>query len=226
MTSHTPPPAREALKTDAFGSVYVEHDRAPPAVVRDTRAAHAALAWLARRLARREARALAHLAGLERVPALVAFDGRVLVRSYVPGRPMPAGRPATARYYGAALTLLRRMHAAGVAHNDLAKEANWLCMPDGGPAIVDFQIACVMPRRGKWFRVLAREDLRHLLKHKRHYASELLTARERAMLGSPSWPARAWRRLVKPVYLAVTRGLLGWPERVGPEERQRGRSGK
>ncbi len=78
-----------------------------------------------------------------------------------------------------------------------------------------------MPRRGRLFRLLAREDLRHMLKHKRYYASERLTARERAMLDSPAWTARFWRRVVKPVYHAVTRGLLGWPERAGAEERQR-----
>lgn len=208
------------LKADALGSVRLAH--APPAVVRDTRAARFGLAWLARRLAGREAAALARLAGRPGVPALVAFDGRVLVRSHVPGRPMFEARPTTARYYRDALTLLRRMHAAGVAHNDLAKEANWLCGPDGMPAVVDFQLAVVARvARGRWFRLLAREDLRHLFKHKRHYLPERLTARQRRMLDTPAWPARLWRALVKPAYRAVTRGLLGWPERNGPEERQR-----
>lgn len=220
MSRTTGDNVRTLLKADIFGTVHRVHGAAA-AVVRDTRAAHPALAWLARRLAGREARALRRLAHVERVPDLLAFDGRVLVRSHLAGRPMPAGRPAAACYYREAAKLLRRMHAAGVAHNDLAKEANWICLPDGSAGIVDFQVACVMPRRGKWFRVLAREDLRHLLKHKRHYAPVLLTARERRILESPAWPARIWRRLVKPVYLQITRGWLGWPERTGPEERQR-----
>jgi hypothetical protein len=67
---------------------------------------------------------------------------------------------------------------------------------------------------------LAREDLRHLLKHKRHYLPQSLTARERAILASPSLLARACRRIAKPPYVFVTRRLLGWPERSGPAERQ------
>lgn len=213
--------ARTLLKADALGCVCIDAERTPPAVIRDTRTARRGLVRLGRRLARREARALERLAGLEGCPELLAFDGRVLVRSLLPGRPMPEARPRTRAYYASALRLLRRMHAAGLAHNDLAKEANWICLPGDAAGVVDFQLACVMPRRGRWFRMLAREDLRHLLKHKRHYAGELLTARERAILAAPAWPARMWRRLVKPVYLAITRGALGWPERTGPEERQR-----
>lgn len=217
--TNAPTRPADLLKRDALGSVHVEHARRT--VVRDTRRARLGMGWLARRLARREAAALERLAGLCGVPELVAFDDRVLVRGYVPGRAMFVARPATARYYRDALSLVRRMHAAGVAHNDLAKEANWLCGPGGAPAVVDFQLACVAPRRGPWFRLLAREDLRHLLKHKRYYAPERLTARQRRMLETPAWPARAWRALGKPVYRLVTRGLLGWPERTGPEERQR-----
>lgn len=218
-----PPPEskQRLLKADTLGCVRLETQACERLVVRDTRAARRGLRWLARRLARREACALERLRGLAPVPEIVTFDGAVLVRRYLAGTAMPAARPRTRRYYAEALRLLRRMHAAGIAHNDLAKEANWLCTPEGAPAVVDFQVATLMPRRGRLFRLLAREDLRHMLKHKRYYASELLTERERAMLATPSLPARVWRRLFKPVYHALTRGLLGWPERDGPEERQR-----
>ena len=135
---------------------------------------------------------------------------------------MHSGDPASRQYFLRAQKLLFRMHRSGVAHNDLAKEANWLCMPGNQPAIVDFQLAIVSHRRGRLFRLLAREDLRHLLKHKRHYLPRELTARQRGLLASPSLPARLWRSLFKPPYLFVTRQILGWPERDGPEERQRG----
>lgn len=221
MNETRPDSNRRLLKVDALGCVRLETDASERFVVRDTRAARRGLRWLARRLARREARALERLRGLVPVPELAAFDGAVLVRRYIAGTAMSTARPRTRRYYAEALRLLRRMHAAGIAHNDLAKEANWLCTPEGKPAVVDFQIAVLMPRRGRLFRLLAREDLRHMLKHKRYYASELLSERERAILATPSLPARVWRRLFKPAYHALTRGLLGWPERDGPEERQR-----
>jgi hypothetical protein len=69
------------------------------------------------------------------------------------------------------------------------------------------------------FRWLAREDLRHLLKHKRHYHPATLSTRELAMLARPSLAARLWRRLVKPPYRFVTQHILRRPARRGPIER-------
>jgi hypothetical protein len=61
----------------------------------------------------------------------------------------------------------------------------------------------------------ALEDVRHLLKHKRRYGAGPLTARERALLARRSWIARAWLATVKPVYVLVTRRLLGWRDAEG-----------
>src|SRR5690606_34464229 len=100
------------------------------------------------------------------------------------------------------------------------KEANWLCTPAGRAALVDFQAAVISRRRGRLFRALAREDLRHLLKHKRTYLPDRLTARQRALLAHRGPLATTWSVLVKPPYRSVTRVLLGWPERLGRHERQ------
>jgi hypothetical protein len=69
--------------------------------------------------------------------------------------------------------------------------------------------------------MLAHDDLRHLLKHKRQYLPEHLTARQRAILAQPSPLSRAWRATGKPIYLFVTRRLLGWADREGAGDRQR-----
>ncbi|HEY8427502.1 MAG TPA: hypothetical protein VIL20_03975 [Sandaracinaceae bacterium] len=175
---------------------------------------------IARRLARREAAALAAAEGVRGVPRLVGFDGKAVLRTYIEGRPMHEARPTARAYFKDALKLVIALHRRGIAHNDLAKEANWLCTPDGRAALVDFQVAVVSRRRSALFRALAREDLRHLLKHKRTYVPERLTARQRALLERPGWLSRAWARVVKPPYRFVTRTLLGWPERTGPEERR------
>lgn len=206
-----------ALKTDGFGAIRTDGER----VFRDTNAARPAVRWLARRLAAREAAALEALAGLDGLPQLLGFDGRVLQRSFLPGAPLHIAQPRSREFFSRALRLVIAMHRRGVVHRDLGKEANWLVMPDGRPAIVDFQVALVARRRGRLFRALAHVDLRHWLKHKRTYAPEALTARQRRLLASPSWPTRFWRSFVKPVYLAITRGVLGWPEREGPIERAR-----
>jgi len=207
------------LKKDIFGEVRLERRDVGAVVVRDTRTATPLLRWLARRLLAREARALAALHGLPGVPELL-FAGRVtLERSWIEGQPLHRVGTRDPAFFAEALALLHRIHAHDVAHNDLAKEPNVLVRPNGSPAIIDFQLAWHAPRRGPLFRTLAREDLRHLLKHKRTYCAGTLTDRERQMLASPTGPARAWMRFGKPVYLFVTRRLLGWADREGAGDR-------
>jgi predicted Ser/Thr protein kinase len=211
--------SRKLLKRDALGAVYLLTGAADPVVVRDVGAARPGCRWLARRLALREARMLEALADMPGTPTLLGIDASGLARSFLPGEPMYVRRPVSSAFFKNALTLVRRMHRAGVAHNDLAKEANWICLAGQDCGIVDFQLAIRSKRRSALFRVLAREDIRHLLKHKEHYIPERLTARERSILASPSCAARFWRTWVKPPYLLFTRRVLGWPERTGPEER-------
>ncbi|HEX9706641.1 MAG TPA: hypothetical protein VGA24_03290, partial [Steroidobacteraceae bacterium] len=134
--------------------------------------------------------------------------------------PMQVARPRNAGYFRAARRLLSAMHRRGIAHNDLAKEPNWLVTPTGSPALVDFQLALVAPRRGRVFRALAREDIRHLLKHKRSYCPQLLTARERRILAKPAAFSRLWMATGKPVYTFVTRRLFGWADREGAGDRR------
>ncbi len=188
-------------------------------IVRDTESAPFWVGWLARRLMRREARVLAALDGLDGVPELLEHSQRRLVRSFIAGEPLQVGKPLDPRYYRRALRLLRALHGLNVVHNDLAKEPNLLVTEDGSPAFLDFQLGWAPRRRGRLFRALAYEDLRHLLKHKRTYCPDALTARQRRILENPSWPSRAWRRTVKPIYMFVTRRLLGWADREGAGDR-------
>jgi RIO-like serine/threonine protein kinase len=209
----------ETLKHDALGTTRLIKAGDDVFVERDTRTAHAFVRWLARRLAAREAAALASLAGEARVPRLLAFDGQVVRRSYLPGVPLYEAAQPSRAYFVDALRVLRRLHRAGIAHNDLAKEANWLVTNGGGCAIVDFQLATRAPARPSRFRRRAYEDLRHLLKHKRTYQPQRMTPLQLRVLARPTWPTRLWRSLVKPPYWFFTRVVLGWPERAGPPER-------
>jgi RIO-like serine/threonine protein kinase len=207
------------LKKDVFGRVSVLREPTSATVIRDAGNARFGLGWLACRLLAREANALLALDSLAGVPGLVRFAPSWLEREFVDGKPMQDAKPYDVNYFKAASRLLRRMHRLGVAHNDLAKEPNFLVTPDGQPAIVDFQLATISRRRGKLFRMLAREDIRHLLKHKRTYCADALTARERHILANPSGAARLWSATGKPVYLFVTRRLLGWRDREGAGDR-------
>ena len=207
---------RKLLKKDVFGEVWLDRNRC---ITRDAGAARVWARPLARFLLAREARALAALDGVAEVPAIVSLDRDTLQREYIEGLPMQDAKPTDPAYFREALRLLRRLHRAGVVHNDLAKEPNWIVTAAGRPALIDFQLAAFIPGRGRWFRVLAREDIRHLLKHKRTYCPEKLTARQRHLLANPSGISRIWMSIFKPIYLFVTRRLLGWADREGTHER-------
>jgi len=207
------------LKKDLFGEIRLAGDGDNRQIVRDLASASAWLRWLARLLMRREARALAALNEIDGVPQVLRVERDVLVRSYIDGTPMYRARPTDPDYFAAAFRLLRQLHRAGVVHNDLAKEPNLLVRSDLRPAFVDFQLAWYKPGRGRLFRVLAHEDLRHLLKHKRTYCPDRLTRRELKILANPSVLSRLWMRTVKPVYMFVTRRLLGWADREGAADR-------
>jgi len=207
----------QRLKSDTFGTI----DRDGERVIRDTRAARPFARALARHLLRRECRALIHLAGsgIDGIPKLLASDRDTLTRAWIEGSPMHLAKPRDPSYFTAALRLLRRLHAAGVLHNDLAKETNWLVTPDGRPALVDFQLSSIARRRGALARARGHDDLRHLLKHKRTYLPERLTAREKRVLARRSVVSRVWMSTAKPVYLFVTRRMLRWRDREGAGDR-------
>jgi RIO-like serine/threonine protein kinase len=211
--------AARTLKHDLFGLVRTADSNGTRVVVRDTGPAAFGLGWLARALLRREVRALRALAGLDTVPGLIAAGRDVGIREYVAGDALQVARCRDPGFYRQAARALRSMHRRNVVHNDLAKEPNLLVTPGGSPVFIDFQLAVVAKRRHKLFRILAREDIRHLLKHKRTYCPDALTQRERRLLASPSLPSLWFRRTVKPVYLFVTRRILGWSDREGAGDR-------
>ncbi len=162
---------------------------------------------LAYALFRRERRALAVAGPLGIAPPLLYAGRRVLVRGWIDGVPLHIAKPyGNAAYFRAAKAALRALHRAGIVHNDLAKEQNWL-YANGRPYLTDFQLAASFRRRSRLFRVLCYDDLRHLLKHKRRYAPDTLTAAERRVLERKSLINRIWMATGKKVYYAITRGL-------------------
>jgi hypothetical protein len=210
------------LKRDIFSETIVGHlaeDPTRKVVLRKLDG----VPWYARPvawyLARKEVRGLRAVAGIEGVPDLLRVDHVGLLRSWTEGTPLQLARPGDAEWYRDAKRLLRQMRARGVAHNDIAKPQNWLMTPDGRAAVIDFQLASVHPRRGRWFLLLAREDLRHLLKQKRAYAGGLLVASEARMLARKSLPSRIWMATGKRAYNFVTRRLMNWSDGEGTEDR-------
>lgn len=162
---------------------------------------------LARALLRREGRALRALAGMSGVARLLALsaDGGALLRSFLPGTPLCLAQELPRDFFERLEELVRALHERGVCHNDLHKEGNVLVAEDGYPNLVDFQLASVHARRGRTFAVRAREDLRHVWKHRSHYFRALGVLDPLLVAPRRSFLAEAWRRLGKPLYGRIPR---------------------
>ena len=170
----------------------------------------------ARHLFARERRALAKAGGLHVGPELLWAGRQVLVRAFIDGVALHLAKPfGDAAYFRSAKLALHRLHRARICHNDLAKEQNWLRGSDGRAYLTDFQLAACFRTRGRLFRIAAYEDIRHLLKHKRSYAPEALTPKERKILAHKSLIASIWLKTGKKVYRAITRGLFNFTDREG-----------
>ena len=171
---------------------------------------------LARHLFHRERHALAVVRDLDVGPPLLWGGRQALVRGFIDGVALHLVKPVgDVAYFRSAKQALRRLHRAGVCHNDLAKEQNWLVGRDGCAYLTDFQLAACFRKRNWLFRVAAYEDLRHLLKHKRSYAPAALTPKERQILTRKSVVASLWLATGKKVYQAITRGLFNFTDREG-----------
>src|SRR6266481_6095954 len=171
---------------------------------------------LARHLFARERRALAVAGELGIAPPLLFAGHNALIRGWMDGLPLHIAKPHGERgFFRSAKAALRKLHRAGICHNDLAKEQNWLRGRDGRAYLTDFQLAHCFGTRGRLFRIAAYEDLRHLLKHKRSYAPEALTPKERKILARKSLVASLWLATGKKVYRAITRGLFNFTDRDG-----------
>src|SRR5437762_3285498 len=171
---------------------------------------------LARHLFARDRRALALARDLNVGPKLLWAGRQALVRGFIDGVALQMAKPhGDLGYFRSAKQALRKLHRAGICHNDLAKEQNWLRGTDGKAYVTDFQLAACFKTRSRLFRIAAYEDLRHLLKHKRSYAPEALTPSERKMLAKKSAVASVWLKTGKKIYQAITRGLFNFTDREG-----------
>jgi len=174
------------------------------------------LAWF---LARRETRSLKKIHGLKGVPQLITTDRHGLYRSWAEGTPLHLTRPNQPGFYRNAHKILRNMRRFGITHNDLAKPQNWLMTPEGGAAIIDFQLSSVHKRRGALYRYLAYEDFRHLIKQKQSFANDLMTPTEWRIVHQRSWPSSLWLLTGKKIYNFFTRSIFNWSDGEGTGDR-------
>lgn len=206
------------LKRDAFSETFSGHDAAAPErklALRKLSGLPLWSRWFAWILARREVRGLRAVQGIAGVPELIRVDRDGILRGWSDGTPLNIARPADLAWYADARRLLRELRARKVTHNDLAKPQNWLMRPDGGAAVIDFQLTRVHRRRNWLYRVMAYEDMRHLQKQRWRYAPETMGPKARRLLRARSGPAQLWRDTGKRAYVFVTRRLFDWSDGEG-----------
>lgn len=221
--------ASEVLKSDQFGRVERVRLGTECFVRRVACGSKIPLsAWIARRLLARERRALELAQGLAGVPPSCPERSNAQEgwRRHIEGCPLSKAESLPEDFFVQLEARVLALHARGICHNDLHKEQNILVAPDGWPWLLDFQLASIHPQRGAIFASRAREDLRHIEKHRRRYTRHGrgpggLQQRGQGAQLRRSWIAWAWRRLGKPIYQAITRGLL----RTRDGEERRSESG-
>lgn len=139
------------------------------------------LSWIGRFLRNRELKVLRKLQGLERVPQLVCEFGKCgFIYRFIEGRSLDEKPDLPNDFFDELDLLLNKVHKRNVCYLDMNKRGNILLGNDGHPYLIDFQISVYLP--GSFWRplrkALQKEDLYHLLKHKRRLRPDLLTARE------------------------------------------------
>jgi hypothetical protein len=166
------------------------------------------LRWLGRWLCRREMRFYGKLSDLPNIPAVLATVGATgFVHAYVQGRPLSKHHPVPDGFFAQLQALMFELHRRRIAYVDTNKPENVLLGDDGRPHLIDFQISWDLAELGDnflnrwWLGRLQREDLYHILKHKRRLRPDELSPEELATATHKSWFIRVHRFVTKPYFL-------------------------
>jgi len=160
-------------------------------------------------LASREVRQYRAAKGIEGVPRILAVPApNVYVREFVAGVALPRAPAPPGEFFDALRRIVLALHARGITHNDLHKEANVIVRPDGTPGLIDFQLSLSLPVGSDLFRLLARFDLYHVAKNRRHRTGEPLTGEEAVLFTETQALRRLHRGVVKKPMNLLTRRLF------------------
>ena len=161
-------------------------------------------AFVAPFLARREAKALKHLAGAPGVPQYLGrIDARAFAMEYISGTPIAnfgMGEIAP-EVFPRIQEVIDGIHARGVSHGDLKRRSNLILTPDHQIYLVDFA-AAVIGRRPlrpllNWLqKQMELVDNKSLPRLKKFVAPELLTEDDKEKLNNPTGLERWARKLL------------------------------
>jgi len=158
----------------------------------------------------REFRIMKQLEEIEGIPRVVGMvDGDGFLMEYVEGRRLPSLKEndLVPELFERLERLMRTMHARGVGHGDLRRK-NVLGTREVQPYLVDFATAFRVRGQGnvvsRWILAKYRRiDEATLLKLKRHFMPQHVTAEEVSRLGERPWYLHVGRFLRKRVYRGV-----------------------
>jgi hypothetical protein len=166
------------------------------------------LAWLGKWLCDREVRFYRRLSDLPNVPAVLGMVGQTgFVHAYVEGHPLGKERLVPDGFFEKLQALMAELHRRDVAYVDTNKPQNILLGDDGLPHLIDFQISYDLHDLGDWpwsrwlLRRLQREDLYHILKHKKKLRRDETTPAELAAAERRSGLIRLHRFVTRPYFL-------------------------
>ncbi len=165
-------------------------------------------------LANREMRQLRRAEGIEGVPRVLGRPARnVYLREFLEGTALPRAKTPPVAFFDRLMEITTALHARGITHNDLHKEANVIVRPDGSPGLLDFQLSLTLSKASPLFRLLCLFDRYHVVKNRRHRTGSPLNPKEEALVARTK-AIRGWhkRAIKKPMNL-LTRRLF--PKRLG-----------
>ena len=169
------------------------------------------VAWITRRMARREVELLRRFQEFDGVPRQFGtWNGTGLLHEFVEGHPLRRDEDVRPDFFELLRGLVGKIHEHGVAFVDLSKRDNVLVGPEGRPYLLDFQIAWAWPTDGIFGTVLPnfvgravlerlqRGDRHHVLKHQSRVQPDSLTQDELERLDNPGLLLRVHRKLLRP----------------------------
>jgi len=174
------------------------------------------LGLIGRLLSYSEVRNLRRCEGIAAVPRVLArIDPHMYVYEYIEGCSLHEKPPLPADFFDRLVAVLRQVHARGLVHFDLHKPGNILIDTEGGPHLIDFQIArhigdrLLLSRRlsAGLRRWLQSYDLYHVYKHKRRLQPQLLTDDEKRLSYNHSLALEIQRAIARP-YKKIRRASL------------------
>jgi serine/threonine protein kinase len=147
------------------------------------------------------------LADLPNVPKVLGAVGTTgFIHEYAKGEPLSRERPVPDGFFDKLLALMHELHTRGIAYVDANKPQNILLGEDGLPHLIDFQISWDGQEIGSNFvsrallRRMHRDDIYHVLKHKRRLRPDELSEAEHQIVTRRPAIIRIHRFLTKPYF--------------------------